>query len=228
MLSIEWMGERFDLLPQRAAYRRRNRTLLIADVHLGKPDAFIAAGVPVPNGSIKADLYRLAASIERTGAARLIVLGDLLHARAGRTSGVIDRFRAWRVDHHRLEIVLVRGNHDRSAGDPPDEWRIDCVDEPMCDDGMLCAHQPVDDGEMPNIAGHVHPAIVLHDRDGFRRRVRCFRFGERSALLPAFGSFTGGKVIEPDEGDRIFAVDEEEVIDVTRLVGRSSGTRVRM
>ncbi len=71
------------LLPQRAVFDPAERTLFVADVHFGKAAAFRALGAPVPKGTTADNLARLTALMEATGAARLVVLGDLLHARAG-------------------------------------------------------------------------------------------------------------------------------------------------
>ena len=77
-------GEQLVLLPERAAYWRRVQTLLVADPHFGKAAAFRAAGVPVPRGTTTGSLARLDAALARTGATRIVFLGDFLHARVGR------------------------------------------------------------------------------------------------------------------------------------------------
>ena len=41
-------GEQLDLLPEKAIWWPRRRTLLVADVHCGKDATFRAMGVPVP------------------------------------------------------------------------------------------------------------------------------------------------------------------------------------
>ncbi len=63
------------------------------------------------------------------------------------------------------------------------------------------------------LAGHVHPVVSLEDRTG-RLRAPCFLFGARVALLPAFGSFTGGKSVRPERGERVYAVGEGAVVPV--------------
>ena len=50
-LEINVASERLWLLPDRAAYWPRTKTLLIADAHLGKAAAFRRAGIPVPSGT---------------------------------------------------------------------------------------------------------------------------------------------------------------------------------
>ena len=76
-------GEQVELLAARALHWPRERTVFVADVHLGKAAAFRAGGVPLPRGSTAADLARLARVLQQTGARRLVVLGDFLHARGG-------------------------------------------------------------------------------------------------------------------------------------------------
>ena len=79
------------LLPGRAALVAATRTLLVADLHLGKAATFRRAGIPVPEGSAGRDLDRLTRLVADTRATRVIVVGDLLHSAAGCTPGVIGR-----------------------------------------------------------------------------------------------------------------------------------------
>ena len=108
--------EAVELFAERALLWTRMRTLFVADVHLGKAAAFRAGGVPVPRGSTAADLARLAALVDASGAQRLVVLGDFLHAKAGVVPALDAAFLAWRDAHPSLAITLVRGNHDANAG----------------------------------------------------------------------------------------------------------------
>ena len=58
--------------------------------------------------------------IDAHGADRVVFLGDLLHSARG--AGAPPRwqpFGRWRERHAGIELVLVRGNHDDRAGDPP-------------------------------------------------------------------------------------------------------------
>src|SRR5690606_18769940 len=106
----------------------RERTLFIADPHFGKAQTFRSAGIAAPERSHGADLVILTELIEQTGADRLVILGDLLHSRSGVRQTVLDALAGWRSRHQALDLLLVRSNHDRSSGDPPDTLRITCVD----------------------------------------------------------------------------------------------------
>lgn len=231
-------GEELVVLPERALFWPRAATLVAADLHWGKGATFRAAGIPIPIGATGDDLARLDQAMRRTCARRLIVLGDLFHARAGRVaSRTLAELRAWRAEHEELEILLVRGNHDRHAGDPPDDLRINCLDAPAYVPPFVLRHEPVlasragrkpdtkpaptrpagaaaraDDGY--TLAGHVHPGLVLYGRGLQHVRLPCFLFTERGAILPAFGSFTGLGIVEPAPADRAFVVADGEVIEV--------------
>jgi DNA ligase-associated metallophosphoesterase len=214
-LQLELAGEVVRLLPERALFWPAACALVMADVHWGKAATFRAAGIPIPGGATRHDLERLDRAVARTGARRLVVLGDLFHARAGRVaSRTLADLRRWREARGTLEIQLVRGNHDRHAGDPPTDLGITCVDAPALLPPFVLRHQPAASEDGYTLAGHVHPGIVLAGAGLFRERLPCFVVGESVAVLPAFGSFTGLGMITPEPGERIFVVAEGEVLPV--------------
>jgi DNA ligase-associated metallophosphoesterase len=186
----------------------------VADAHFGKAASFRAAGIPVPRGTTGDDLARLDAALARADIRRIVFLGDFLHSRQGRAPATLAAIAAWRDAHREVDMVVVRGNHDRHAGDPPPAWRVQCVDEPWRLPGLpalALAHHPDPAAEAYTLAGHVHPAVVLGGRAHQRLRLPCFHFGPRLGLLPAFGGFTGSHVVQPASGDRVFVIAGDEV-----------------
>jgi DNA ligase-associated metallophosphoesterase len=217
-VEIHFAGERLVLLPERALFWPRTATLVAADFHWGKGATFRAAGIPIPVGATSDDLSRLDEARHRTAADRLIVLGDLFHARAGRiASQTLAELRRWRTLHAELEIMLVRGNHDRHAGDPPDDLRVNGVNAPAYVPPFVLRHEPAASADGYAIAGHVHPGLVLCGPALRHERLPCFLVGPRDMLLPAFGSFTGMGMVDPGPADRAFVVADGEVIEVTPL-----------
>ena len=190
-VTIEWAGETLLLLPQRAVWWERQRTLFIADPHFGKAAAFRHAGIPVPETLHSDDLARLDEILRTRGAQRLVILGDFLHARSGRSDATLGALAAWRARLADLEIVLVLGNHDRRAGAPPSDLHIQCVAGPWPLPPFHCCHEPQEIADAFVLAGHLHPAFRLSERIGSALRGPCFVFGPRLAVLPAFGDFTG-------------------------------------
>ncbi len=207
-VTLEIAGEELRLLAERALYWPRRATLFVADLHLGKAATMRAAGQPLPGGN-QADLQRLAQALQRSAAARLVVLGDLWHARAGRTAATEAALRDWRAQHRQLDILLVRGNHDRRAGDPPADLAMRCVDGPYPLEPFVLRHEPEPAESGYVLAGHLHPAALLRGPGRQRLELACFWFAARVAVLPAFGSFTGTARIAAAAGDRVFVLADE-------------------
>lgn len=205
-------GEAFTALPEKALFWQRERTLVVADLHFGKAAAFRRYGIAVPGGTTRDNLDRLTAALERTGAERLLILGDLLHAHPGRTRQVVDQVSDWRAAVETLAIDLVLGNHDRHAGPPPEAWRMDCKEERI-EPPFVWRHEPgaSDDGYV--VAGHLHPGVELREAKE-RLRLPCFYFGATYGVLPAFGEFTGTSRIVPRRGDTVLVVADGRVIPV--------------
>lgn len=214
-VDVELRGERVSLLPERAAFWHRTATLLIADPHWGKAATFRASGIPVPSGTTREAIHRVDQLVTRTNAKAVVFLGDLLHAREGRSNEMFAALAEWRSSNMTIDVGLVRGNHDKRAGDPPSRLGIRCVDAPHRADPFILAHHPTTSDEGYVIAGHVHPGIRIYGAGKGRARLPCFVVGRECMILPAFGDFTGLADIEPGADDAIFAVAEDRVIRIT-------------
>ncbi len=194
-------------------YWQRADTIVISDPHFGKDATFRAAGVPLPGGTVASDLSRLSVLLDHCKARRLLVLGDLIHARPGRSREMLDSFVAWREAHEDLEIVNVRGNHDLRAGDPPDNWNIEPVDAPFVEPPFAWQHEPCGLDGLFCVGGHLHPGVVLEGPGLSSIKAPCFLFHHRSAVMPAFGEFTGLAKMHPRTGDRVFVIGDGQVVE---------------
>jgi len=225
------------LLPGRAALVPASRTLLVADLHLGKAATFRQAGIPVPEGSAEQDLARLAGLVAAHSIARVLVVGDLLHAVAGGTPAVVAQFRAFRDRLPDTGFVLVLGNHDvaarRFAADLGLDDCLSVLDDPpyrfvhiaaaaVSDGDRSDAAAGPADGPGLIVAGHVHPRVVIRSRSGDRFAERCFHLDGGVLTLPAFGSFTGGQTVPPSATARVWLARDDGVLDVTGLVRPAS------
>jgi DNA ligase-associated metallophosphoesterase len=215
MIEIQLHGEQLRLLPQRVLYWPRRETLLLADPHFGKAAAFRTAGIPIPGGTTADNLSQLTRAIEQTQAKRIICLGDLFHAKNGRAPHTLAVMEAWRAAHSHLEIQLVRGNHDQHAGDPPAEWRIHCLDEPILEPPFAWRHTPEPTPGHYTLAGHLHPAARV-GRGKLAETLPCFHFGRYVGLLPAFGAFTGTATVRSQPGDRLYVIADDIVLALRR------------
>jgi DNA ligase-associated metallophosphoesterase len=220
-------GQALTLLPERAAFLPDSQTLLVADVHIGKAVSFRSFGVPVPRGTTGETLSALSALTSRLAVRRVVVLGDFLHSARALAPATWRTLSSWRQTHADLELTLVRGNHDRRAGDPPRELAVDVVDEPYALAGLALCHHP---RRLPGayvLAGHLHPCVHLHGRANDRLRLPCFWFGAAVGVLPAFGAFTGMHPIRPAVGERVFAIADGLVAELPQpaVDGLTEGRR---
>lgn len=203
---ITLAGEAVYLLPQHALWWPGQGALFIADLHLGKAATFRARGIPVPSGTTQGNLAQLSTLLEALPVHRLVVLGDFLHAAEAQTPAVLATVAHWRTHHAAVELVLVRGNHDSHAGDPPASLGIQVVDEPWNLGPFSGCHHPQSDGSRHVLAGHVHPSVVLRGPGRDALRLPCFAVHAGFTLLPAFGLFTGTATLAPEPGCHVFAV----------------------
>ena len=212
VLRIE--GHELRLLPEAAAWHADSRTLFVADLHLGKSATFRARGLPVPSGTTQENLQRLATLVREHAAQRVVFLGDLLHSKHAQRAAAIGPLHAWRAAHPTLRCVLVRGNHDSHAGDPPTSLGFEIVDEPWPVEGaadLVGCHHPRHTGTGIVLAGHWHPAITLRGPARDHQRLACFCLVDKLLVLPAFGAFTGSSPHSPPAGSICYPVGGERV-----------------
>jgi uncharacterized protein len=212
--SLQLAGQALWLLPERVAWHASSATLFVADLHLGKSATFRARGLPVPSGTTLENLQRLAGLVHAQAATRIVFLGDLLHSKHAQRAAAIAPLHAWRAAHPALRCVLVRGNHDSHAGDPPPSLGFEIVDEPWPVDGaagLLGCHHPQHTPAGGVLAGHWHPAITLRGPARDHQRLACFCLIDRLLVLPAFGAFTGTSPQSPPVGSVCYPVGGERV-----------------
>lgn len=216
-MEIQVVGKRLLLLPQRAVFWRQARMLIVADPHFGKARVFRQSGIPVPGGTTAENFGRLSALMERFCPDELLVLGDLMHGRIDADASLHAAIDTWRKRWRDVRLCLVTGNHDLKAGEPPAPFRLDRIGAQHDAFPFFFTHQhePKPVLTRYTIAGHVHPAVRVGGTGRQRETLPCFHFGKNSALLPAFGSFTGNHVIHPARGDRVYVIAGDEVINMS-------------
>lgn len=208
-LALDLAGERIELLADRALFWPARSRLLIADLHLGKADAFRRAGIALPRGGTAHDLARLSALLAATGARELWVLGDLLHG-AVDTTHWRATWNAWRVQHAGLDIAVLTGNHDRALAGSGLEVRM--LGEAVDDAPFAFHHAPQVHDSLHVVCGHLHPVA---DLPGLHRRWPVFWLRERLTVLPAFSQFTGGIAPMRAEGEALVACVDGALVAIS-------------
>ncbi len=214
-IQLDVGRDRLLLLPERAAFRPADATLFVADLHVGKAATFRSHGVAIPPGTTDETLNRLGRLVAATCTRRVVILGDLLHAAAGRHARTEARLAHWCAARSDLRLALIRGNHDRAAGDPDAALGISIHDAPHVDGDVVLFHHPPTAHPRPWLAGHIHPGVRLAGAGRQRLTVPCFHVTGGGVVLPAFGAFTGLGMVSVAAGDQIFAIAGDALVNVT-------------
>jgi DNA ligase-associated metallophosphoesterase len=201
-------------LVQRAVYWEEQKTLIIADIHLGKATTFRKAGIFIPEGSMESDLENLFSLIIEWKPSRCIVVGDLIHAMAGLTEQVQIRFAEW-LQKVPCEFHLVIGNHDKGLlKNFPEYWSFQVhLDSFLLEPFYFC-HIPMLKDSWFVWSGHIHPKIELKNRHD-RVVLRCFQIFPKLGILPAFSELVGGTFVKRGYNCEIFAIAETSIIKLT-------------
>ncbi len=211
--ELDVAGEKLVANSNRTLFWPKQSALFVADIHLGKDTAMVSAAIPVPMGSTHETLDRLTHALVESGANRLIMLGDLWHAKAGRTERIYDDFLAWRRHHCHVSMLLIEGNHDLKSGKLGPEAKVDEVPEAFPFEPFTLCHIPQECSERYVLSGHIHPGVVMEGKARQAMKLPCFWFGPTIGVLPAFGQFTGSVRISPTSADRVLVVADNQICD---------------
>lgn len=196
MVPLSFAGEEWLLTEGRALYWPRERALLVADLHLEKGSFFARHGQMVPPYDSRETLERVALAIRKTGARRVITLGDNFHDSEG--SARLEPHAAGMLSAltRAVDWVWITGNHDpdmdaRCGGTLAKELEIG---------GTILRHRAQRGETRPELSGHYHPRLQLTvHRRHIRRPCAVVSTNEDAGskpsgrmILPAFGAYTGG------------------------------------
>ena len=199
-------------------YWESQQAILLADTHFGKAATFRNRGIPVPTGTTDVMLKKLTDTLVQTGATSIFFLGDLVHSHSRHETDFVSELMQWRQEHQHIAMTLIIGNHDRGQRTLFHQLDLTVVDEPFLVDGLALCHYP--ETSVPQgtylLSGHLHPAVSIFGSGDSLTKIPCFHFSESVGVLPAFGEFTGTHRIKPAKADRVFAVADDRVIEVSR------------
>ena len=201
--------EELVLLPAKGIWFPQYTALLVSDTHLGKGAHFRKAGIPIPLALAQEDLACLSDLIAQFKPKQLIFLGDLFHSDMNNDWAW---FSLWREMHHKINMILVKGNHDILPLQFYETLKITVVNEMMLGNFKLMHDLPKKDEEHYVISGHIHPGIRLQGKANQQITVPCFYFGLKNAIMPAFGKFTGKAILKIKAVDKVFAVAGKKIV----------------
>jgi DNA ligase-associated metallophosphoesterase len=214
-MDFKLVGQDLILLPQKAIFWQQEKALIAADVHLGKVGHFRKAGIAVPRDMEQSELAILSDLIYDYKPEKLVFLGDFFHSDL---NSDWDWLILWRSQFPKLEIILIKGNHDIIDEKHYRELNI-AIHKEMLIGPFLMLHHPLSPDALQTAAGyvfcgHIHPGISLAGRARQHLTLPCFAFGDKQAILPSFGTFTGRVAIRSIKTDKIFAIAKDKVLAI--------------
>ena len=203
------------LSPGRTIFWEEEKALIVSDMHFGKTGHFRKAGIAIPQGVYKEDLQRLVEQLQYFQPKKLIIVGDLFHSDANKE---LQFFQKWRDDLSELDIQLIKGNHDILAESWYATMNILTHKDSLKINGFCFQHdlgkcqQTNGDASDYLFSGHIHPGIRISGAGKQELKFPCFYFTNKFCVLPAFSKFTGVALIEPKQGEDVFAIVNNSLI----------------
>ncbi|MCF8238363.1 MAG: ligase-associated DNA damage response endonuclease PdeM [Saprospiraceae bacterium] len=211
--ELNLLVEPVTLLADRAMWLPKQRTLLLADLHIGKAMHFRKSGIAIPEQLAQVDLQRLDRLILQWRPKKVIFLGDLFHSQH---NGEWDAFGMLITRYRKMKFILVRGNHDILEQAHYDQFGIEVVPDQLFCGSLLLTHDRLDTVPpgMYNLSGHVHPGFRLRGKGRQAMTMPCFHFGAHHGLLPAYGAFTGVMAVKTMPTDRVWVIFKDQLMEV--------------
>lgn len=210
---------------RRAVWLAPERTLVVADLHLGYAWVQRRRGVLLPLADGDETGARLRALQRDYRPETVVFLGDLVHGAPG-SSPLEAELRTLLGELSRTSrLVLTLGNHDVAVPELVDRlalplscvpmWRagphrlahgdeagdgelgpvIEAPTTPMQAEAAGACLDEVPGGPGLFLVGHEHPMIAMEDRVATHVRCPCFLEADGALMLPAFSRWAAGVVV---------------------------------
>ena len=172
-----------------ALYIKKEKILIISDLHLGYEEALNKQGILVPRFQFKEIIKKLKAILKKINPELIIINGDLKHE-----FGTISRTE-WKqvtdlIDFFKnKKILLIKGNHDKILGPIAEKKNVKLVDKYETENITIThGHKIPKKLNKTIIIGHEHPAISFPNRK--YQRFKCFLKGKYKKnnliVMPSF------------------------------------------
>ncbi len=166
-----------------ALFHEGDRWLAVADLHFGYELSQRAAGNLFPLWGMQSIEARLLELLRDYEPAHLVLLGDLVHNKAGG----VELERLLLKLRENCQVILIAGNHDRylAADHLVDAWH--------CGDFHFHhGHCKKEIASGIQIVGHHHPAVTIRDGAGLRLKLPAFIQEKTCWIMPAFSPWAAG------------------------------------
>lgn len=184
-----------------ALFLRKEKILIIADLHIGYEEALNKQGILIPRFQYKETEERLRKILEKTKPKLIIINGDIKHE-----FGTISETE-WRHTLRILDlllqygkVILLKGNHDTILGPIAKKRNVEIKDFFAFNDIYIChGHKIPKNKEYKKakiiLIGHEHPAVSVRTevRSETYKAFLIGKYGGKTLLVqPSFNLVTEG------------------------------------
>ncbi len=199
-------------------YMEKHETLVVADLHIGYEETLEKSGIHIPRSQYQGIKKAITRMIDKYEPKRILINGDVKHefgeALRQEWSEVLDLLTY--LKERKLEITVVRGNHDNFLIPMLKRLRIDFRDPDYSINRFLFIHghrkinlEPYMDKVDMVIAAHEHPAIAFKDELGVKYKFKCFLLGKfkgkKILVLPALSPLMSGTEVNMVEKEKLLS-----------------------
>ncbi len=226
----------FDVI-DRCLFWKKEKTLIIGDLHLGYEDGLMQRGIAIPRNQLSMTLQILKSVFEKTGKInKIILLGDVKHyfgkiLRQERDDfgSIIQLFSDFL--NKGGSIIITAGNHDKILFPITEKYTNVKIVDKYIEKNILFIHgdslsvkKSYEDIKNKNIKliilGHFHPAFLLRDKGSIKEeKYKCFLYGNSKEynkdviFVPSFFPLIEGSDIIKDleiynKGMKIILISE--------------------
>jgi uncharacterized protein len=213
---LQLAGEQrtFAMLPSGALWEEADQTLYLSDLHLGKAEHFRSQGILVPRQVDAEGLEKLERDLNLLMPKKVYFLGDLFHSAYNSS---VDKLGRLLENHAPISFHLVPGNHDILQEVKYQGLSMQMETSCILRKGLVLVHDAKDIEEQREdhyfVAGHIHPGVLLRGKGKQKLQFPCFYWSHKGVFLPAYGLFTGVKLLKPLKGEKVYILTQDKVME---------------
>jgi len=212
-----------------ALWLKKEKILVISDLHLGYEEVLHKKGVLVPRFQINEVIDNLKIILKNVKPSKIIINGDLKHE-----FGKVLR-QEWKdvlilldyLQKNCKKIIIVKGNHDKIIEPIAKKRGIEVVNQYLTKDTLIIHGDKIVETEAKRIIiGHEHPAITIKEKSK-SEKYKCFLQSKELIVMPSFNPIIEGtdilkeKLISPYLTNlanfNVFVVSKNEMFDFGKV-----------
>ena len=187
-------------------YIKEFDALLISDLHLGKTASFARLGVALVKEESLTTLKRFQLVLDLYQPKKCYILGDLFHNKLPENNDIDIQFRSFLEKNSKTTFYLTLGNHDEKHHNQIQSFQLHTEFFFELGPFILSHKKRSHHKHSPTIIGHHHPGIKFKKRGFSKLTLPCFYFQDTTLICPAFGDFTGLRLLNHNEAIKVVAI----------------------